>query len=157
VDYGPRCKWDFDEVVTRVLKDADRDPARLFGIITPDNETRVRWFNALRVQSVELDHGRPRIVTYASGNNTGNHRFSEGGIFVINAQSAKGLEFDSVFLADIDRFRCRPEDKNQMDDLRRRFYVMVSRARERVVMLRRADRPCPCEAILPMDPEVLRR
>ena len=92
-----------------------------------------------------------------SGDDQGDHRFTEGGIFVINAQSAKGLEFDWVILADIDRFPCRPEDKHQMDDLRRRFYVMVSRARERVVLLRQADRPCPCEAILPTDPEVLRR
>ena len=157
VDYGPGCRWGFDEVVSRILKAADRDPARLFGIITPDNETRVRWIEALRGHPVELDHGLPRIVTYAAGDDRGDHRFAEGGIFVINAQSAKGLEFDSVILADIDRFRCRPDDKPQMDDLRRRFYVMVSRARERVVLLRQADRPCPVEAILPTDPDVLRR
>ncbi len=157
VDYGPKCQWGFDEVVVRILKAADRDPARLFGIITPDDKTRLRWLHALGHQPVELDHGRPRICTYASGDDAGDRRFTEGGIFVINAQSAKGLEFDSVVLADINGFHCRPEDKHQMDDLRRRFYVMVSRARERVVLLRQADRPCPCEAILPPDPEVLRR
>jgi DNA helicase II / ATP-dependent DNA helicase PcrA len=156
-DYGPGCQWDFDEAVVRILKAADRDPARLFGIITPDNETRLRWLHALGHQPVELDHGHPRICTYASGDDQGDHRFAEGGLFVINAQSAKGLEFDFVILADIERFRCRPEDKDQMDDMRRRFYVMVSRARERVVMLRQADRPCPCEAILPTDQDVLRR
>jgi DNA helicase-2/ATP-dependent DNA helicase PcrA len=156
-DYGPGCQWDFDEVVVRILKAADRDPAQLFGIITPDNEARVRWLNALRSKPVVLDHGRPRIVTYAAGDDQGDHRFAEGGLFVINAQSVKGLEFDFVILADIDRFRCRPEDKNQMDDMRRRFYVMVSRARERLVMLRQSGSPCPVEAILPTDPDVLRR
>jgi DNA helicase II / ATP-dependent DNA helicase PcrA len=156
VDYGPDCRWGSDDVVVRILKAADRDPARLLGIITPDNETRIRWLNALRSHPVELDHGRPRIVTYATGDDQGDLRFSEGGIFLINAQSAKGLEFDWVLLADIDRYQCHPDDKNQLDDLRRRFYVMVSRAREQVVLLRQSRRPCPVNAILPTDQEVLR-
>ncbi|WP_407635667.1 ATP-binding domain-containing protein [Lamprocystis purpurea] len=84
-------------------------------------------------------------------------RFSAGGVFVINAQSAKGLEFDVVMLADIHCYRCRPEDQNQLDDMKRRFYVMVSRAREQVVLLRQADRPCPVEVILPTDQAILRR
>lgn len=156
VDYGRDCRWGFDEVVVRILKAADRDAARLLGIITPDNETRIRWLNALRSHPVELDHGRPRIVTYATGGDQGDLRFSGGGIFVINAQSAKGLEFDWVFLADIDHYQCHPDDKNQLDDLRRRFYVMVSRAREQVVLLRRSGGRCPVNEILPKDPQVLR-
>ncbi len=51
----------------------------------------------------------------------GDHRFSEGGIFVINAQSAKGLEFDSVFLADIDEYHCHLDDSVWMDEKRRLF------------------------------------
>ena len=81
-----------------------------------------------------------------------------GGIFVINAQSAKGLEFDTVFLADIDGYRSNPESRDQRDDLKRRFYVMISRAREQVVLLRRAGQPCPADAILPLDdPSILVR
>ena len=155
MEYGPGCPWEFDDIVKRLLKAADRDPARLFGLITPDNETRRRWLAALPVTQVKLDHGRPRIVTYASGEEQGDLRFSEGGIFVINAQSAKGLEFDSVILADINRYHCNPKDKSQMEDMRRRFYVMVSRARERVTLLREAGRPCPVDSILPTDLDVL--
>ncbi|MDJ0871236.1 MAG: ATP-dependent helicase [Gammaproteobacteria bacterium] len=155
IDYGAGCPWGFDELILRLLKAADRDPSRLFGLITPDNETRRRWLSVLRGTQVQLDHGPPRIVTYASGEDHGDLRFSEGGIFVINAQSAKGLEFDSVILADINRYHCNPEDKTQMDDMRRRFYVMVSRARERVTLLRETGLPCPVNAILPTDPDVL--
>lgn len=158
IDYGPGCDWDFDMLIQRILKAADRDPARLYGIITPDNETRRRWLEALCQHSViaSLDHGRPRIVTYASGDNDGDHRFSEGGIFVINAQSAKGLEFDTVLLADIDAYRFDPESRDQRDDVKRRFYVMISRAREHVVLLRRAGHRCPVDAILPLsDPSLL--
>ena len=157
LEYGPGCRWTFDILIDRLLKAADRDPSRLFGLITPDNETRRRWLSALRQARVELDHGRPRIVTYAAGEDEGDLRFSEGGIFVINAQSSKGLEFDSVILADINRYRCNSEDHHQMDDMRRRFYVMVSRARERVTLLREAGKPCPVDAILPTDTDILER
>jgi DNA helicase II / ATP-dependent DNA helicase PcrA len=160
IDYGPGSAWDFDGLIRRILKAADRDPARLYGIITPDNAARQCWLKALGQHPViqALDHGRPRIVTYASGDEDGDHRFGEGGIFVINAQSAKGLEFDTVFLADIDGYRFDTESRDQREDLQRRFYVMISRAREHVVLLRRAGHPCPADAILPLaDPSLLDR
>lgn len=158
IDYGPGCAWDFDGLLERILKAADRSPARLYGIITPDNATRQCWLKALRQHPVikALDDGRPRIATYASGDEEGDHRFGHGGIFVINAQSAKGLEFDTVLLADIDGYRLDTESRDQREDLKRRFYVMISRAREQVVLLRRAGHPCPANAILPLaDPSLL--
>ncbi len=160
VDYGPDCRWNFDGVVQRLLKLADRNPDKLIGIITPKNTCRNRWLKGLREvlkdNKVALDHGRPRIATYVSGDEDGDHRFSQGGIFVINAQSAKGLEFDTVFLADIDGYVCRLEDQVWMDEKKRLFYVMVSRAREQVILLRQSDRGCPIEAILPKDERILR-
>jgi DNA helicase-2/ATP-dependent DNA helicase PcrA len=157
VDYGEGARWCFTGLVTRILKAADRDPARLFGLITPDNQSRLRWLQALRAQPVQFDHGRPRVVTYATGEDQGDLRFGAGGIFVLNAQAAKGLEFDSVILADIHRYHCHPEDLQQMDDLRRRFYVLISRARERIVLLREAGSPCPADALLPTDAGILKR
>ncbi len=157
VDYGRHCRWDFKELITRILTLADRDPDKLIGIITPNNKSRQRWLAALEQESVALDHGRPRIVTYASGEEGGDYRFSEGGIFVINARSSKGLEFDTVFLADIHEYPCHLEDSVWMDEKRRLFYVMVSRAREQVIMLRQGGLDCPIEAILPEDERILRR
>jgi hypothetical protein len=157
VDYGPGCRWDFKELIRRILKLADREPEKLIGIVTWRNESRQRWLAALNQEPVALDHGRPRILSYASGEEDGDHRFSEGGIFVINAKSAKGLEFDTVFLADIHEYPCRLEDSVWMDEKRRLFYVMVSRAREQVILLRRGERECPIEAILPKDENILRR
>ncbi len=157
VDYGQGSRWDFGSVVSRLLKLADRDRDKLIGIITPNNKSRQRWLAALNQDTVALDHGRPRIVTYAAGEMDGDHRFSEGGIFVINAQSAKGLEFDTVFLADIHEYPCHLEDSVWMDGKKRLFYVMVSRAREQVILLREGARDCPIEAILPKDQSILRR
>ena len=80
--------------------------------------------------------------------------FNEGGIIVINAQSCKGLEFDVVFLADINKHYCNPGIADQKTRL---FYVMVARAMEHIIMLKEADKHCPVEAILPNEPEVLGR
>lgn len=157
VDYGPGCRWDFKEVARRLLKLADRNPDKLIGVITPNNKCRRRWLDALKASEVTLDNGCPRIVTYAFGEEDGDHRFSEGGIFIINAQSAKGIELDKVFLADIDEYPCHLEDTAWMDGLKRLFYVMVSRAREQVILLRQSGRDCPIEAILPKDDGILRR
>jgi DNA helicase-2/ATP-dependent DNA helicase PcrA len=157
VDYGSGCRLDFASVVQRLLKLADRDPDRLIGVITPNDACRQRWLDALKAEPVALDHGRPRIVTYAAGEDDEDHGFSRGGVFVINAQSAKGLEFDTVFLADIDEYPCHLEDPVWMDGLKRLFYVMVSRACEQVILLRQSGRSCPIAAILPRDESVLRR
>ena len=46
---------------------------------------------------------RPGIVTFW-GDERPQVRFEEGGILVINAKACKGLEFDTVVLADIDEY-----------------------------------------------------
>ena len=72
---------------------------------------------------------------------------------VINAQACKGLEFDTVFLADIDQFKC---DAQNMDRTKKLFYVMVARATEHVIFLRQHGDENPVDAIIPRDdPSVL--
>jgi DNA helicase II / ATP-dependent DNA helicase PcrA len=153
VEYGDNCKFKFSEIVVHILKRADREPSKLIGVITPDNMVRDRYLQALKGADVLLDNGTPRIETYASGEKS-EFSFSEGGIVVINCQSCKGLEFDTVFLADIHEYRCPPAFE---DLVKRRFYVMIARARERVVLLKEAGRHCPVETILPKDEDILGR
>lgn len=156
IEYGPGCRLNFDKVIERILKLADRDPARLIGIIVPNNQIRNKYLAALckiaDSDSIALDNYQPRIETYASGNKS-NLRFDEGGIFVINAQSCKGLEFDVVFIADIHDFYCHPAI---VDEKKRLFYVMVARAIEQVFLLKAAGTTCPVDTILPKDPTVLK-
>ena len=156
VDYGPGCRLEFDGIITRLLKAADRNPAHLIGIFTANNATRERYHQRLMEIDVRLDHGRPRLLTYQAGT-APRLNFSKGGICVINGQSAKGLEFHTVFLADIDEYYCQTNNQAAREALMRRFYVMVSRACERTILLRRADRPCPAEAILPQDETIQQR
>ena len=142
-----------DRIAPAILRLADRDPRQLIGVIAPSNRVRERYLEALRSVEVRLDNPRPPIETYHR-----EHRaevaFDEGGILVINAQSSKGLEFDTVVLADIDEHFFRRGDP---DVARRLFYVMVARARERVFMFMKRGGSRDVESILPADQNVLRR
>lgn len=141
-----------DTVAQRILRLWDRDPQQLIGIIAPNNRVRERYLEALQSTDVSLDNPRPTIETFH-----GNHRpdivFGEGGILVINAQACKGLEFDTVILADIDEHWFNSRDP---DTARRLFYVMVARAIARVFLFMKKGEH-PIEKILPTDPGILRR
>jgi len=150
--YGSQGDPSFEQIVARILKLSDRNRRKLVGVITPNNRIRERFVRALLEVDVDLDHGRPPIATYASGMGA-ELEFKLGGIMVLNAHSCKGLEFDIAMLADIDEH----QPKNDEFALKSRFYVMVSRARERVFLLRTGE-PCPVvERILPADPAILSR
>ena len=147
-------------ICRRIVKLADRNPATLIGVIAPNNEVRERYLVELRNATRELlkatrglDNGAPRIETFF-GQHRPDVRFDEGGILVLNVHACKGLEFDVAVLADIDRHPVPPTDLNAV---RKRFYVMVARARERVILLRRRGVRSRIEEILPADPAVLER
>lgn len=159
VDRGPiPLLYRYDEsglnkVARAIVRFADRDPRQLIGIIAPKNTVRQRYVQALRSVDVQLDNERPSIATFWG---EGRHqvRFDQGGILVINAQACKGLEFDTVVLADIDEHYHRRDDP---DVARRLFYVMVARARDRVFMFMKRGGRNDIESMLPTDQEVLRR
>ena len=71
---------------------------------------RERYLSALRTVGVKLDNPRPTIETFFGDTTVPNVAFDEGGILVINAQACKGLEFDTVVLADIDEHYVRRND-----------------------------------------------
>ena len=159
VDRGPTpLLYRYDErglskVARAVVRFADRDPRQLIGIIAPKNAVRQRYVQELRSVDVQLDNAPPKIITFW-GDERPHVRFDEGGILVINAQACKGLEFDTVVLADIDEHYFR---RNDPDVTRRLFYVMIARARDRVFMFMKRGRSNDIESILPTDQEVLWR
>ena len=142
-----------DAVARGILRLADRDPRQLIGVIAPKNSVRERYLEALRSVEVSLDNSRPPVETY-HGEHRAKVTFDEGGILVINAQACKGLEFDTVVLADIDEHYVRRQDP---DVAKRLFYVMVARARERVFMFMKRGGSKDIEYILPRDQDMLRR
>ena len=142
-----------DKVARAILLLADQNPRHLIGVIAPNNQVRERYLQALRATRIQLDNPRPAIRTFHMGER-GEIAFDEGGILVINAQACKGLEFDTVVLADIDEHFVRRSDP---DTAKRLFYVMVARARERVFMFLKRGEGREIEKILPPDRNVLRR
>lgn len=139
----------------RILKHWDQDPRRLIGVIAPNDDVRQRYFEAVKESSsgIQLDNGRPTIETFY-GKHKPKVRFDRGGIVVINAQACKGLEFDTVVLADIDEHWVNAADPDRTKKL---FYVMVSRARDRVVMFMKRNGNPAVEKLLPRDEKILRR
>ena len=142
-----------DRVASGILRMADRDPRQLIGVIAPNNQVRERYLQALQSTRVQLDNQRPAIRTFHMGDRA-EVAFGEGGILVINAQACKGLEFDTVVLADVDEHYVK---RNDPDLARRLFYVMVARARERVFLFMKRGEGREIEKILPTDQDVLRR
>lgn len=143
----------FDNIVQRIAKRADRDPAKLLGVIAPNNDIRKKFYRAIKKIKQGLDNGAPNVSTYDNKDKKG-LTFNEGGIIVINAQSCKGLEFDTVFLADIGGFNLQ---HNFEQRAKRLFYVMVARARDMVFMLHRNEDDWTVEKILPTDANTLNR
>lgn len=142
-------------IAQSILRHWDQDPKRLIGVIAPNDKVRNRYFDAIRskANTLTLDNGTPWIETFF-GRHRPDVRFDQGGILVINAQACKGLEFDTVVLADIDRHRIMETDR---DRTRKLFYVMVSRARQRVVVFMNRGGSEAIKEILPKDPRILRR
>ncbi|BBO84547.1 hypothetical protein DSCO28_51130 [Desulfosarcina ovata subsp. sediminis] len=148
----------FETIIRRIVLIVDRHPRELVGIITPTDDVRNRYFHAIRQAAGALRENGAEVpvATYRSGlipSALEAIRFDRGGILVINAMACKGLEFDTVFIADVNDFYLDP-DANKT---KRLFYTMVARARERVFLLRRAGDHCAVDAIMPDDETILKR
>lgn len=146
-------KRNVNSVCRRIILMADRHPRWLIGVLCFSKAMRDDYMQALdgALKSIRhrLDHGDPRIEILDMGQNQ-QPDFSQGGIVLLTSQSCKGLEFDLVVIADIDTYWNNPAN-HQL------FYVMISRAIERVILLRNLAKPCPIDVILPQDPNLLRR
>ena len=150
--YGAEGQPSISEIVDQILQLSDRFPKKLIGVMTPDNSVREKFLAELMRANPRLDNGKPPIQTFVSGRQEPLD-FGQGGVMVINAQSCKGLEFDIAILADIDLHK----PKQDVHTLKSRFYVMVARGREQVILLRTGTH-CPVVAeLLPEDSAILVR
>ena len=151
------CDYDdHEKIIKAILKTSDQDPTLLVGVFTCKNKTREKYLNALNNCNIKLDNNKPLISTYSSnGNAAVNIDFHRGGIVVLNDRSAKGLEFDIVFIADIDDFNVI----RNIDEMKKRFYVMTSRAIKQLVLLRNSKNreEYRVDDILPNDENILKR
>lgn len=145
---------DFPKFIKFILLEADRDPSNLIGIVVATISILETYRDELRKMEMKLDNAKPMIQSYDSGTKQNvNINFGEGGIVVLCDKSIKGLEFDVVFVI-VGGFKI---DNNNLDSLRKRFYVMSSRAIKKLVFLQWTGVNCAdVEKILP-DKDILLR
>jgi DNA helicase IV len=137
-----------------ILREADKDDRNLIGVVVANDTLRDTYATTLQEIDIKLDNPKSIISTYSSKNKEQvNIDFSNGGIVVLNDKSIKGLEFDIVFII-IDGFKIY---NNDSDSMKKRFYVMSSRAIKKLVFFKHKDYRGGVEEILPTDENILKR
>jgi len=144
----------YQDCAKLILREADRDNRNLIGIVVANDDLRDTYVNTLETMEINLDNPKPIISTYSSKDKkVANINFAYSGIVVLNDKSIKGLEFDIVFII-IDGFKIY---KNDIDSMKKRFYVMSSRAIKKLVFFKSANYKGGIEEILPADENILKR
>ncbi len=105
------------------------------GVIAQSDAVRKKFFNKLKHRLSE--NKRLKVQTYAwrdrAHNDASKLEFDKGGVItVVNKQSCKGLEFDAVFLPELQSVSFDPNDKDQF---MMEMYVMTSRARDSLTLM----------------------
>lgn len=142
---------DFQKCVKFILREADRDPSHLIGVVVAKDTILQECKQRLNNMEIELDNDKPNIQSYSSKDSQSvDINFGEGGIVVLCDKSIKGLEFDVVFIM-LNGFKIY---RNELDVMRKRLYVMSSRAIKKLVFLKdesntELNEILPAENILP--------
>ncbi|WP_257266522.1 DUF2075 domain-containing protein [Endozoicomonas sp. ONNA2] len=143
-----------DSCVELILREADKDDTKLIGVIVPSDTKREDYVNKLNKMEINRDNPKPLVSTYSNSHKAGvNIDFSVGGIVVLNDKSVKGIEFDTVFVI-TDGLKII---NNDPDLIKKRLYVMCSRAREKLVILKSATLQSNVIELFPRDENVLIR
>ena len=144
----------YQDCAKLILREADRDNRNLIGVVVANDDLRDVYVKALETMEINLDNPKPIISTYsAKDKKVPNINFAYSGIVVLNDKSIKGLEFDIVFII-IDGFKIY---NNDVDSMKKRFYVMSSRAIKKLVLLKSNKDNDSVEQILPDDENILIR
>ncbi len=119
---------DFQKCIQFILREADRDPSNLIGVVVAKTTVLDICKKQLENMEIKLDNDKSKIQSYKSGEGV-DIAFDEGGIVVLNDKSIKGLEFDIVFII-LKGFEIY---NNEKDVMCKRLYVMSSRAIKKLV------------------------
>ncbi|MUK26208.1 AAA family ATPase [Aliivibrio fischeri] len=142
--------------VETILRTADRDSGKLIGVIVASETKREDYVKKFSQIDIKRDNERPMVSSYSSNQKQSNVNidFSSGGIVVLCDKSVKGIEFDTVYVI-LDGLQIIGGDQ---DAMRKRLYVMTSRAKDELFLMQSALCPNkPVEALLPVDENILER
>lgn len=114
------------------------------GVLVKNINTQHRMYNLLE-EEAETEN---EVQVYSSSNEVENNiDFTSPGIKLLCFASSKGLEFDTVFLPEIQTFTSDLEDPNTKMEL----YVIISRARDQLYVLFSGDDEPPVLDLFPDD------
>jgi len=137
--------------VSMIHREAMRDTSKLIGVIVATETKRDSYTKFLSKATTGDD------ITVSSYSNESkqsvNIDFSMGGIVVLCDKSVKGIEFDTVFIV-LDDLKVM---NNDTDAIKKRLYVMSSRAKDKLFLLRSAAIPNEVEELLPTDEKLMIR
>lgn len=137
--------------VSMIHRESMRDTSKLIGVIVATETKRDSYTKFLSKATTGDD------ITVSSYSNESKQRvnidFSMGGIVVLCDKSVKGIEFDTVFIV-LDDLKVI---NNDTDAIKKRLYVMSSRAKEKLFLLRSAAIPNEVEELLPTDEKLMIR
>jgi superfamily I DNA/RNA helicase len=144
----------YQDCVKVILREFDRDNRNLIGAVVANDDLRDTYVKALETLKIDLDNPKPNISTYSSKDRRApNINFTYSGIVVLNDRSIKGLEFDIVFII-VDGFKIY---NNDTDSMKKRFYVMSSRAIKKLVLFKHQNYSDGVDQILTNDESLLKR
>ena len=134
---------DLQETVAEVLRFESNNADLHIGVFTPTTSLRNKLVFRLKDKTKNL------VQTYAGGQGPDGPivDFIAPGIKVVTYQSSKGLEFDAVFLPELQQIADDPDDPV----LRMRFYVLISRARHRLFLSYSGPEPSRAVQMFPKD------
>ena len=126
---------DLDDAIEKIVRHSQMNENEEIGVLVPYDYTRKKIFNKL---THRLKNSKLKVRTYTSkkndpNNNTSNLIFNKKGVItVLNYASSKGLEFDTVFLPELQENKF---DAGNDIDFKMNLYVMISRARQKLFMM----------------------
>lgn len=140
--------------VEMILREADKDDSKLIGLIVANDIKREDYVKQLNKIDINRDNDKPAVSTYANiSKQSVNINFSYGGIVVLNSKSVKGIEFDVVYIV-VDGFKVY---NNDINTIKKQFYVMTSRAKDKLFLFKSELYRDGVDEIFPEDENLLKR
>ena len=137
--------------ISMIHREVMRDTERLIGVIVATEAKRDTYTKFL-TKAVTNENINVSSYSNESKQNV-NIDFSMGGVVVLCDKSVKGIEFDTVFIV-LDDLKII---NNDADAIKKRLYVMSSRAKEKLFLFRSAVMPNEVEGLLPIDENLMIR
>lgn len=136
VDYG-----NLEYMARKVVRLAGNRPHDLIAVLTANNKSQDAVKSPLEAACLQTK----TCFTWYRSNNGAQVDFNSAGIVLLNLQSVKGLEFDSVLIADLHEHRVfRDSQAHKM-----KLYVATSRAKDRLYLLHNRASACPVLQCMP--------